>query len=40
VFSLYRTLVQEDYPEENLDFLKEEGIEFFQLGIPGNKVGT
>ncbi|BGP37102.1 tyrosine-protein phosphatase siw14 [Rhodotorula kratochvilovae] len=30
-------LVQEPYPEENLDFLKAEGIQFFQFGIPGNK---
>ncbi|GAA5914346.1 hypothetical protein JCM5296_001629 [Sporobolomyces johnsonii] len=31
------TLVQEDYPEENLEFLRAEGIQFFQFGIPGNK---
>ncbi|GAA5976538.1 hypothetical protein JCM21900_001791 [Sporobolomyces salmonicolor] len=31
------TLVQEEYPEENLEFLRAEGIQFFQFGIPGNK---
>ncbi|BGO98356.1 Inositol phosphatase SIW14 [Rhodotorula toruloides] len=30
-------LVQETYPEENLEFLRSEGIQFFQFGIPGNK---
>ncbi|GAA5824468.1 hypothetical protein JCM3770_003720 [Rhodotorula araucariae] len=30
-------LVQEPYPEENLEFLKAEGIQLFQFGIPGNK---
>ncbi|GAA5826279.1 hypothetical protein JCM11251_007238 [Rhodosporidiobolus azoricus] len=30
-------LVQEPYPEENLEFLQAEGIQFFQIGIPGNK---
>ncbi|GAA5914233.1 hypothetical protein JCM6882_004757 [Rhodosporidiobolus microsporus] len=30
-------LVQEPYPEENLEFLRAEGIQFFQIGIPGNK---
>ncbi|GEM11982.1 hypothetical protein Rt10032_c18g5999 [Rhodotorula toruloides] len=30
-------LVQEAYPEENLEFLRSEGIQFFQFGIPGNK---
>jgi tyrosine-protein phosphatase SIW14 len=32
-----RTLVQEDYPEENLTFLESAGINFFQFPIPGNK---
>jgi tyrosine-protein phosphatase SIW14 len=32
-----RTLVQEPYPEENLDFLHSAGIKFFQFPIPGNK---
>ncbi|GAA6005224.1 hypothetical protein JCM10207_002903 [Rhodosporidiobolus poonsookiae] len=31
------TLVQDPYPEENLEFLRSEGIQFFQFGIPGNK---
>ncbi|ORY90881.1 protein-tyrosine phosphatase, partial [Leucosporidium creatinivorum] len=31
------TLILEDYPEQNLEFLEAEGIEFFQFGIPGNK---
>jgi len=31
------TLVQEDYPEENLAFLESAGINFFQFPIPGNK---
>ncbi|TNY24179.1 tyrosine phosphatase family-domain-containing protein [Rhodotorula diobovata] len=30
-------LVQEPYPEENLEFLKREGILFFQFGMPANK---
>ncbi|GAA5857634.1 hypothetical protein JCM8547_004307 [Rhodosporidiobolus lusitaniae] len=30
-------LVPEPYPEENVEFIKEEGIQFFQFGIPGNK---
>jgi len=30
-------LVQEEYPPENLSFLKSEGIQFFQVPIPGNK---
>ncbi|GAA5892325.1 hypothetical protein JCM8208_001511 [Rhodotorula glutinis] len=30
-------LVQEPYPEENVEFLKNEGIQLFQFGIPGNK---
>ena len=32
-----RTLVQEEYPEENLAFLESAGIKFFQFPIPGNK---
>jgi tyrosine-protein phosphatase SIW14 len=32
-----RTLVQEDYPAENLAFLESAGIKFFQFPIPGNK---
>ncbi|KAM0751613.1 protein-tyrosine phosphatase [Meredithblackwellia eburnea MCA 4105] len=31
------TLILEEYPEPNLDFLKAEGVQFFQFGIPGNK---
>lgn len=31
------TLILEDYPEQNLEFLQAEGIKFFQFGIPGNK---
>ncbi|BGP53270.1 hypothetical protein JCM8202_002595 [Rhodotorula sphaerocarpa] len=30
-------LVQEPYPEENAKWLKQEGIQLFQFGIPGNK---
>ena len=33
-----RTLILEDYPEQNLEFLEQENIKFFQFGIPGNKV--
>lgn len=29
--------MQEPYPEENLEFLKREGILFFQFGMPANK---
>lgn len=32
-----RTLILEDYPEQNIQFLDENGITFFQYGIPGNK---
>ncbi|KOS15388.1 Tyrosine phosphatase [Malassezia pachydermatis] len=31
------TLILEDYPEQNINFLDENGIKFFQYGIPGNK---
>ncbi|KAI3620242.1 hypothetical protein CBS9595_002209 [Malassezia furfur] len=31
------TLILEDYPEQNIQFLDENGITFFQFGIPGNK---
>ncbi|CAO1614424.1 unnamed protein product [Sympodiomycopsis kandeliae] len=31
------TLILEEYPEQNTNFLDEEGITFFQYGIPGNK---
>ncbi|PKI84325.1 hypothetical protein MVES_001628 [Malassezia vespertilionis] len=31
------TLILEDYPEQNINFLDENGIRFFQYGIPGNK---
>lgn len=31
------TLILEDYPEQNTQFLDENGITFFQFGIPGNK---
>lgn len=28
----------EEYPSENLEFLEENGMNFFQFGVPGNKV--
>ncbi|WFD30837.1 protein-tyrosine-phosphatase [Malassezia sp. CBS 17886] len=31
------TLILEDYPAQNINFLDENGITFFQYGIPGNK---
>ncbi|GAA5960436.1 hypothetical protein JCM3765_007513 [Sporobolomyces pararoseus] len=31
------TLIQDEYPQENLDFLEQEGIQLFQFPIPGNK---
>ena len=31
------TLILEEYPEQNMQFLEENGITFFQYGIPGNK---
>ncbi|GAA6062998.1 hypothetical protein JCM10212_004980 [Sporobolomyces blumeae] len=31
------TLVQEEYPEENLTFLREQGISFYQFSLPANK---
>lgn len=33
----YRTLILEEYPEQNRKFLDENGIQFFQFGVPGNK---
>jgi tyrosine-protein phosphatase SIW14 len=32
-----RTLILEEYPEQNTQFLDDNGITFFQFGIPGNK---
>ena len=32
-----RTLVPEDYPGENVKFLRENGIKHHQVHIPGNK---
>lgn len=32
------TLVQEEYPEQNRAFFKQNGIRFLQIGMPGNKV--
>lgn len=37
VCPLTSTLILEDYPEQNAHFLDENGITFFQYGIPGNK---
>ena len=31
------TLVQDEYSQENASFFDKEGIQFFQIGIPGNK---
>ncbi|CAO1633189.1 unnamed protein product [Jaminaea pallidilutea] len=31
------TLILEEYPDQNTKFLDDEGITFFQFGIPGNK---
>ncbi|KAI9495724.1 tyrosine phosphatase family-domain-containing protein [Zychaea mexicana] len=31
------TLILEDYPEQNMKFLEEQGIKFLQFGIAGNK---
>ncbi|KAL1918092.1 uncharacterized protein VTP21DRAFT_3358 [Calcarisporiella thermophila] len=31
------TLILEEYPDQNMKFLKENDIQFFQFGIPGNK---
>ncbi|OZJ01672.1 hypothetical protein BZG36_05429 [Bifiguratus adelaidae] len=31
------TLILEEYPEQNMKFLQENGIQFFQFGIAGNK---
>ncbi|KAF9929310.1 hypothetical protein BGZ65_005852 [Modicella reniformis] len=33
-----RTLILEEYPEQNAKFLKENDVTFFQYGIAGNKV--
>lgn len=32
-----RTLVPEDYPGENVEFIKKHGIQHFQIPIPANK---
>jgi tyrosine-protein phosphatase SIW14 len=29
--------MQEDYPEANLKFMAENGIQLLQFGVPGNK---
>jgi tyrosine-protein phosphatase SIW14 len=34
----HRTLILEEYPEQNMKFLKEQNIQFLQFGIAGNKV--
>lgn len=31
------TLVPEPYPETHVQFMKENGIQHFQIGLPGNK---
>lgn len=31
------TLVPDEYPDENRDFFRQEGITFHQIGMPGNK---
>ncbi|CAO3646595.1 unnamed protein product [Cunninghamella blakesleeana] len=31
------TLILEEYPEQNMKFLEEQGIQFLQFGIAGNK---
>ena len=33
-----RTLILEEYPEQNIKFLEENNIKFLQFGVPGNKV--
>lgn len=33
-----RTLILEEYPEQNMKFLEEQNIQFLQFGIAGNKV--
>lgn len=30
-------LIPDEYPEENVDFLQKNGIQFFQVGLSGNK---
>lgn len=32
-----RVLIPEQYPDDNVEFLKSQGIQFFQVGMPGNK---
>ena len=32
------TLILEEYPSQNSEFLNENGIKFYQFGVPGNKV--
>lgn len=32
-----RTLVPEEYPAENVEFINEHGIQHFQIPIPANK---
>lgn len=33
----YRTLILEEYPEQNMIFCRENDIMLFQYGVPGNK---
>lgn len=33
----HRTLILEEYPEQNMKFLEEQNIQFLQFGIAGNK---
>jgi hypothetical protein len=35
---IIRTLILEDYPEQNQKFLELNGIKLFQFGVAGNKV--
>lgn len=35
---VFRTLILEDYPDQNLKFLEENDIKLFQFGVSGNKV--
>lgn len=36
--NVIRTLILEEYPEQNMKFLEEQNIQFLQFGIAGNKV--
>jgi tyrosine-protein phosphatase SIW14 len=37
ISNIVRTLILEEYPKVNLEFLESNGITLYQFGVPGNK---